>query len=73
MKSLTDVFGIKREDSENLFNMAKRFHKDDTLVVSSLLQRLWIDENMTDNLKCWAIFELGRWLGHHEHEKEGRM
>lgn len=68
-EKVQDVFGITKEDIETLFAITKGFHNNDTLVISKVLQRLWVDEVMSDNVKCWAIFELGRWCGRHEAEE----
>ncbi len=68
-EKLQDVFGITKADMETLFSITKGFHKNDTLIISRVLQRLWIDEVMSDNVKCWAIFELGRWCGRYEAEE----
>lgn len=69
--NLALVFGVSTEDMDTLFRITKGFHKQNTLILSDVLQRLWIDECMSDNVKCWAIFELGRWAGIYETREGG--
>lgn len=66
--TLPDVFGITQADVDRLFRITKGFHRNDTIMLSKVIQRVWIDETMSDNVKAWALVELGRWLGKYESE-----
>lgn len=71
-KDLKGVFGVTPTDIDHLYRITKGFHEKDTLVISRVMQRIWIDECMSDNLKCFALFELGRWCGRFETAEEDR-
>lgn len=60
--NLADIFGITDADVKKLFSMTMGFYGGGGITISSVLRRIWIDECLSDNVKCWAIFEFGKWV-----------
>ena len=59
--SLTDAFKITQKDNEVFEEiMAQMKLPDKNLPVSWVIQRLWIDERLSDNARAYAIFTVGR-------------
>ena len=65
---LIQAFNISKEDEKYLEMFSHALEKQ-TKTIPWVCRRIWIDEHMTDNAKCFAVFMLGRYF---EIQKEGR-
>lgn len=58
-KNLKEALGITEEE-DNVIDELLDLFNEKRLKVSWVLQRVWVDERLSDNAKCFAIFSLGR-------------
>lgn len=58
--TLKDAFKITQEESEVFEELMQQLNNKST-TVSWTIQRVWIDERLSDNARAYAIFTLGRY------------
>lgn len=66
-KKLKAAFNLSENDEKQLVDFSKKIMNMEKTIPWTC-QRIWIDENMSDNAKCFAVFMLGAYW---EHEKRG--
>lgn len=68
---LRDAFNMSEEEVEYIAELTERLMKEMKCVTWGV-QRIWIDENLTDNGKCWMVFMLGQWYEREIIKRRGR-
>ena len=59
-KTIPDAFNIdSKEMDEFIATMGKIAQHKREAPITWAVERIWIDENFSDNLKAYAIFQLG--------------
>ena len=60
-KPLPDAFNVSKEEREKLIELIIQLMttKGKSATTTWLIERLWIDEQFSDNLKAMAIYLLG--------------
>ena len=60
-KKLYAAFNLTIEDNKRLDEFTKVLHKLEKTIPWAC-RRIWIDEQLSDNAKCFAVFMLGRYF-----------
>jgi hypothetical protein len=61
-KSIPKSFGIDEHEAVKIDALLMRLirDKEDSVAISWAVQRIWLDETISDNAKCYLIFSIGR-------------
>ncbi len=61
LSAIPDAFNMSKAETKKVFKMFKWLTKVKPVrPLTWTLQRIWIDETISDNAKCFLIFALGR-------------
>lgn len=58
-KDVKSALGITDSDDEVINELLDIFH-DRKPRISWMLQRIWVDERLNDNARCFTVFLIGR-------------
>jgi hypothetical protein len=57
-RTFLDAFNVSEDDTNKVYEFLRFFDRVGN--VSRTAERIWIDETVSDNVKAFALFSLGR-------------
>lgn len=66
--NIREAFCVDAENANNIDNIFKMVNRKAALP-SWIVQRFWLDETLSDNAKCYAIFMCGTFIERANHKQ----